>query len=117
MPKRKDQKNTLTNLAELQNDPGRARGQDFKVNNENHKRNKYAAKDKGKSELTGKGAPEPNRAPVKQVRGSSGTFQNQKRLQQVGEYPRFQQLFFLGLKSFSFKSIWIACRFVKIGMD
>jgi hypothetical protein len=29
MPKRKDQKDTLTNLADLQNDPGRARGEDY----------------------------------------------------------------------------------------
>jgi hypothetical protein len=65
MPKRPDQKNKLTDLAELQNDPGRARGQDFRVQNENPERNKYAAKDRGKSELTGKGAPRPHRAPVK----------------------------------------------------
>jgi hypothetical protein len=61
MRKRKDQKDTLTDLAELQNDPGRARGEDFAVENANPDRDKYAAKDKGKSPLTGQGAPRPNR--------------------------------------------------------
>jgi hypothetical protein len=65
MPKRKDQKDTLTNLAKLQNDPGRARGEDFTVENENPERNKYATKDRGKPQLTGKGGPRPNRAPRK----------------------------------------------------
>jgi hypothetical protein len=61
--KRPDQKNQLVDVAELQCDPGKARAEDFTVENENLKRTKYAAKDKGKSELTGKGAPRPNRAP------------------------------------------------------
>jgi hypothetical protein len=65
MPKRPDQKDKLTDLAELQNDPGRARGQDFTVENENPERNKYAAKDKGKAPLTGKAAPRPHRTSVK----------------------------------------------------
>ena len=47
------------------NDPGRARGEGFQVQNANSERDKYAAKDKGKSELSGKGALRPNRAPVK----------------------------------------------------
>jgi hypothetical protein len=59
MPKRKDQKDTLTNVAELQNDPGKARGEDFTVENENPERNKYATKDRGKPQLTGKGGPRP----------------------------------------------------------
>jgi hypothetical protein len=63
--KRPDQKNQLVDLAELQNDPGRARAEDFTVENENRERNKLAAKDKGKSPLTGKAAPRPHRAPVK----------------------------------------------------
>jgi hypothetical protein len=65
MSKRKDQRDTLTDLAELQNDPGRARGEDFTVENENLERNKYAKKDHGKSPLTGEGSPRPHRAPVK----------------------------------------------------
>jgi hypothetical protein len=52
-------------VAELQNDSGRARGQDFKVENKNPERNKYAKTNLGKSSLTGKGAPRPNRASVK----------------------------------------------------
>jgi hypothetical protein len=65
MPNRPDQKDKLTDIAELQNDPGSARGQDFEVENENPERNKYAKKDHGKPRLTGKGAPLPNCAPVK----------------------------------------------------
>jgi hypothetical protein len=64
MPKRPDQKDKLTDIADLQNDPGRARGQDFKVENENPERNKHTAKDHGKSPLTGKAA-RSNRAPLK----------------------------------------------------
>jgi hypothetical protein len=41
--KRPDQKDKLTDLAKLQSDPGQAR-------------------DKGKSQLTGKGSPRPNKA-------------------------------------------------------
>jgi hypothetical protein len=44
----------------------RARGKDFEVQNANPERDKYAAKDKGKAELTGKGALRPNRARVKE---------------------------------------------------
>jgi hypothetical protein len=63
--KRPDQKDKLTDIAQLQNDPGRARGEDFTVENENPERDKYAAKDHGKSPLTGKAAPRPHRAPLK----------------------------------------------------
>jgi hypothetical protein len=61
--KRPAQKDKLTDLAELQGDPGRARGEDFEVQNANPERDKYAAKDPGKPLLTGKGAPRPH--PVK----------------------------------------------------
>jgi hypothetical protein len=70
--KRADQKNNLADLAdlaELHNDPGSARGQDFTVNADpervKHAKDAVkdsAKKDKGKSKLTGEGAPRPNRA-------------------------------------------------------
>jgi hypothetical protein len=56
MPKRPNQKDKLTELAELQNDPGFARGEDFVVQNANPARDKDAKKDQGKSRLEGKGA-------------------------------------------------------------
>jgi hypothetical protein len=48
------------------NHSSRARGEDFEVQNANPERDKYAAKDKGKSEHSGKGAMQPNRARVKE---------------------------------------------------
>jgi hypothetical protein len=61
MPNRPDQKDKLTDIAELQNDPGSARGEDFTVENSNPDRDRYATKDKGKSPLTGHAAPRPNK--------------------------------------------------------
>lgn len=59
--KRPDQKNKLTDIADLQCDPGSARGEDFVVENYNSQRDKYAAKDHGKAKLTGEGAPRPHK--------------------------------------------------------
>ena len=63
--KRKNQKDLLTDIAELQGRPADATPEQFTVENDsNPQRNKYAAKDSGKPALTGK-TPRRNKIPTK----------------------------------------------------